>query len=277
VRWLRILACSILLTSPAALAEAGAAAPPKPLGVFELASPETAPAFGFSYVPDWHSPEHYARLAAYSARTGHLWVVCFCSLDVLTEAGVRASVAKLAPIAPWVVGATWWEEHYEAALAPIPWQDDARVSEAIAHALEAAERSHAVIAAEVGWPIVWITGLANDDPRFGPWWYRPIPSGVSVVALDAFPSAFCPEFEACVAPTIRYVLETSLVPVALVWATFDGPEWPRPTAETLAGYGRWAQHPKVIANWLFTWDSRPGMTGLADMPDLHGAVLGALR
>lgn len=250
----------------------------KPLGFFELDTPETTPLASFSYLPDWHTSEHYARLALHSARTGHRWVLCLCTSDVLTEDTVRASIARVWAVAPWIVGVTWSEEHYEAALASIPWQDDAQILAAVDRVLEASERSHAAIQAVTGWPIVWITTVVNADPRFGAWWYRPVPAGVAVVALDAYvPTGST--FAIAAEPIIRHAVETSPLPIALIWQAFEADGWAPLTAETIAGYGQWAQHPKVIANWLFTWDSRPvsRIRGLADLPQWHGAVLEALR
>ena len=247
----------------------------KPLGVF---SADPRPDWAqFALLEDY---ENFEAAAEDSARTGIKWVLGIYSPAHATPLApyLPALVARLheSGVLPHVVGVCYREEWYsgwkrgEYAIPglnganPQHWMTGAR---AIAWWVS---EQHKAIKAALNLPIVWIDTFVNDDPTFGGAYYQPVPWGVDVLAIETYVPARG-SWAADVEPFLQHAVSTRHEQIALVIQGFkaDGdPQWGiGPTPDGNAGVSRWLAHPRVISGWVFDWASRPGLIGVADLPN----------
>lgn len=254
----------------------------KPAGTFQLSACEKAPGWSsFALLVD---DQDFAVAADCSRRTGLRWVLGFYSRSPYEPIGAYARATKAradaAGLTPFLWAAVYHEEWYEAAITPgglpIPGLDAANP----AHHGQIIEtvrwwvgHQHvAISAAFPGLPIAWITGLVNRSRAFGDSMWRPLPPGVSVIALEAYaPGGHT--WASTAGLFISHAINTQPEPVVLIAHAFASadptePLWgPGPTEEIVDGFAAALRHPRVWGAWIFTMESRPGvLIGLDDMP-----------
>lgn len=257
-----------------------AAAQPKPVGTFQLSQCEASPGWSsFALLVD---NQDFAAAADCSKRTGLRWVLGFYSRSpyepIAGYARVTKARADAAGLTPFLWATVYIEEWYEYALTPgalpIPGLDPTNP----AHHAPIVEtvrwwvgHQHAAIRAEFPRvPVAWITGLYNESRAFGDALWRPLPPGVSVLALEAYAPAGH-TWDATAGLFIRHAAATSPVPIVLIAQAFVAPGDPLwgagPTEEIVNGLAAALRLSKVWGTWLFTMESREnGLIGLADLP-----------
>lgn len=269
----------------------------KPTGVFGVASCDARPAWAsFAMLGDWHD---FDAAAACARTTGLRWVLALYSgaherpaRDWVPAVKARADAAGLTP---YLVGLVFHEEWYEYAFANetppnglqralagfgLDVHDPAHTVAVVDGIRWWVGLQHADLAAIFpGVPRVWLTGLYNDDPRFGASLWRPAPAHTSAIALELYqPCGWT--WEQTGGRYARHALATSPVPVVLVAQAFRAPGdslWGcGPTAETIAGFAEALRHPKAWGAWMFTWGDRTNMSGLESMTDVRAAYERAL-
>jgi hypothetical protein len=135
-------------------------------------------------------------------------------------------------------------------------------------------RQHAAAKASLGLPVIWITGIANNDPARVP--YRPIPDHTDYVAVEAYVPAGG-TFAAHVAPYLAHAETTTHLPLVLIpqWFRIPGdPLWHvGPSPSDIAEQFRWFSRPRWAAMLGFTWRTRAhGIIGAEDMPAIRAAI-----
>lgn len=253
----------------------------KPVGTFELTACDARPSYvSFAMLADWRDFDEAADCAE---RTGLRYVLALYGVSryepVERHARAVKARADAAGLTPYLVGIVYHEEWYEYALTPgalpigdlAPERDIAAIVR-IVHWWVG--QQHAVLGRVFpGLARVWLTGLVNDDPTHGPALWRPVPSGVEIIALETY----VPTGLTWATPALYFshLVATRREPIVLVAQAFVSPGDPLwgtgPTDEAVAGFGVALRHPRVIAGWLFDWKSRPGITGLSDLPQWQRA------
>lgn len=254
----------------------------KALGVFSIDRPSWA---AFGSLADWCD---FDAAAADSRATGVRWVLHILSpaystplKDVLPGIVQRLDASGLRSFLVGVCYHEEWFSEFKAGRLTVPGFDCKNP----AHLIPAAQmirwwvsQQHEVLKAALpGVAVVWVDTFCNDDPSFGGWWYQPVPTGVDVLALEAYVPAGG-SWAADVEPFLQHAVSTRKEPLALVVQGFQSDDqwWAHgPTDDGIAQTRRWLDHPRVIAGWVFTWSSRPGVRGLADLPQ-RGALEAAL-
>lgn len=267
-----------------AVASAASAQPVKPVGAF---SPEGAPSWvSFGGLPDWATDAEVGA-AVTRCGSGFRWILQMgYALDphepVRDHAvGVKARMDRLG-LSPCIVATTvgeeWYERfqhgHFAAYGLPRPVTDaEWTAGVGLIHAWRGMQ--HADVRAVTGWPVIWLTNVANNDPVFGARWWRPVPAFTDYVAIDAYVWRG-QTFDADVLPILRHAERTIPQPLVMIpqWVAMPGFEAPEPAryAEVFLGSPRW------VASWGFLWASRPwqGLVGLADLPGERLALERAL-
>ena len=250
----------------------------KPAGIFATSPGAARPSWEtFALLVDW---QDFPAAVADARATGRWWVLYLGSPDPHADAAtwLPALVARIdaAGLRPYLVGVVYHEEWSGAFLSgslAIPgmnYRDRAHWQPAAEIIAWWCGMQHAAIRAALpGLSIVWLDGFVNDDLSFGPWWYRPVPAGVDVLALYGYVPAGG-SWAADVEPFLLHAVGTRTEPLALVVQGFrelTGMWAAGPTVDGLAGTARWMRHPRVIASWVFDWTSRPGfLVGMQDLP-----------
>lgn len=247
----------------------------KALGVFGgSARPSWAVFQGLAHWDD------FAQAAEDSRLTGVRWVLQIMTphsqplADVMPDLLARLESSGLRP---YILAVTYREEWYGA------WKS----GELQIPGLDRANLSHWPIAAQAiaGWcgqqhaeirkalpgvPVLWLDGYVNDDLSFGGQWYQPVPAGVDALALEAYVPAGG-SWAQDVEVFLDHAVSTREEPIVLVAQGFQdekpGGMWSDgPTEESIRETERWMDHDRVIGAWVFTWASRTGCIGLADLP-----------
>jgi hypothetical protein len=262
----------------------------KPVGTFQLSSCDASP--GWSSFALLIDTQDFAEAADCSRRTGLRWVLGFYSRSpyepIAAYARATRARADAAGLTPFLWAMVYSEEWYEYALTPgalwIPGLDPANP----AH--------HAPIVETVAWwtghqhaalreafpavPVAWITGLVNRSRAYGDALWRPLPPGVSVIALEAYvPTGHA--WDSTAGLFIRHAAATETAPIVLIAQAFVAPGDPLwgtgPTEAIVDGLAAALRDPRVWGTWLFTMESRAnGLIGLADLPYWHARYAQAL-
>lgn len=277
-----LLRCAVwgLLLAPVGFAATHA----KPAGTFQIGACEARPAWStFALLVD---VDDFAAAADCARRTGLRWVL-YLTADPYQPVAPHVMAVKAradaAGLTPYLLALTDHEEWYERALAVPPlWPIGALDSTLPSDQWVIADTVHRVAshrAAEIKrvWPlpVVWITSLVNDDRRFGAFVYRPLPTGVDVIALEGYVPSWG-TWDTTAGLHLAHAIRTRPEPIVLVTQGFrwtGDPMWTRgPTEDGMAGTAAALSHPRVIASWLFTWEGLgPTLTGLAEMPAWRAA------
>lgn len=253
----------------------------KPAGTFQIGSCDARPAWStFALLIDG---QDFDAAADCARRTGLRWVL-YLTADPYAPIGPPVAAVKVradaAGLTPYLLALTDHEEWYEQTLAiPPRWPIGALDSSLPADQWVITETTHRVASQRTteikrvwpGLPVAWITSLVNDDRRHGPFFYRPLPTGIDIIALEGYVPA-----GATWAQTggryLSHALATRREPIALITQGFrwtGDPIWAvGPTEDGMAGLAEALRHPRVIASWLFTWQGLgPTLTGLSQMPE----------
>lgn len=275
----RVLAC--------ALVAAPAEAQPKPVGAF---SPD-----GSS--PDWvtfgsiQASETDATLTAAAKRsraTGFQWIL-HLGYDVAPHvpAGpvAAASRARLERLGLWphIAAVNYGEEYYEAlwsgsyANYGLSTATDAGAWAAVRVVRDWMAIQQTAVAVVTGKPVIWITTLVNNETRWGPWYYRPVPAGAGMVAVDAYQLPW-QDFDRDVLPILLHAETQTALPLVVIPQWFSGQGWARPTRLATERYAEILRRPRWVAMWGFLWASRPwsGLVGLDALPDVLAEVWSSL-
>lgn len=252
----------------------------KPAGIFQLTSCGDRPQWSsFALLVD---TENFYKATECSRWTGLRWVLY---LTASPYSPIDAHVAQVksrldaAQLTPFVIGLVDHEEWYENTLSipprwPIGQLDPSlpahqwEIARIVKHVTSGRNRTLKRVFPTI--PIVWLTSLVNDSPQFGSFFYRPIPDGVDVIALEGYvPAGHTWATTAQI--YIQHALNTRKEPIVLVTQGFrwsGDPLWAAgPTEDGMAGTAVMLQHPRIVASWVFTWDGPgPTLLGLKQMP-----------
>ena len=275
----------VLLTATPASAQV------KLAGTFALDGCSERPGWAsFAMLPDWAD---FNEAADCSRRTGIRWVLALYGVSLnapplalyhhALAVKARADAAGLR-----VLAVVPNEEHYEHAFTPgafpLAGLDPASPADtlAIVHEVQArASLTYWIVGVVFpGVPRMWITGLFNNNPAYGPALYRPLPSGVDVLAIEAYQPAGW-TWAQTGGLYVGHALATSPVPVVVIGQGFVHPGDPLwgagPTEDAVDGFAAALRHPKVIAGMVFDWKDRAnGLRGLVSLPYWRGRFETAL-
>ena len=246
----------------------------KPVGLFDPGP--TPPAWAsFGQIADNLSDEEFVAARELSERRGFSWVLALgCDQSPATPIGPHASLmrARLERLGLWphVIAVNVHEEWYER------WQQGAFEADGLPASApwgvdvirDWLGRQHAAVKAVMPVSIVWITTRVNAR--------QPVPAYTDAVAVDAY-VPMGQTFASSVAPALTEAEAHTALPLVLVPQWFTGQGWSMPTDETIAAYAAWAERPRWIATWGFTWRNRPtaDLVGLESLP-VHATVRRAL-
>lgn len=264
--------CLILLLPIPAVAQI------KPTGTFAIDRCDARPAWSsFAMLAEW---ANFDEAAACARTTGIRWVLALYASSRYTPAREWAPAVKAradaAGLTPYLVALVWHEEWYEYAFTPgalpIPGLDPTNPAhtEAIVRTVHwwVGEQHAALATIFPGVARVWLTGLYNDDPRFGPALWRPVPAHTSVIALELYQPCGWTWAQTGGRYT-QHALATSPLPLVLIAHGFLAPGDPLwgcgPSDEAVAGFAEALRHPKTWGAWIFTWGDRWNMQGLASL------------
>lgn len=253
-------------------------------GTFQIGQCEDRP--GWSSFATLVDTEDFHAAADCSRRTGHRWVLFLTGSPyqpITAHALAVRTRIEAAGLRPYLLGVVDHEEWYENVLsgAWAFWTQDPAVVVPVVHAWTSA-RNAEIRAVFPGLPILWITTLVNDSQAAGLWLWRPLPVGVSAIALEGYvPKGRTWAQTAGV--YLAHALATRPEPIVLVTQGFripGDPLWdvgPTGFTETAAAL----QHPRVIASWLFAWDGDlwaqwAAIVGLKQRPDWQAQYVEAL-
>ncbi len=264
----------------------------KPRGTFN--APRTGgPSWSrFRIVVDWESLDALREKADESHQKGTQWVLYLAAAGDYSPLHdhLRATRARLEQtgLLPHVRAVCYSEEWYERAYAGqmavfaglITGTDppiDAHlgvVADAICSFVGA---QHALIKRIFPELLTaWLTTLANPNRAYGAFYYRPVPAFTDVLALDAYvPKG--QTFATAVDPAYYAAIRTTALPIVSIPQGFRSTDpadmWSAgPTVGDVHHYERWLQHPRVVAQWWFDWQSRPGIDGLDALPEIRTAI-----
>lgn len=260
-------------------------AQPKPIGLFGVACATRPTWASFGHLAEW---DDFRTAAACSRQSGMAWVLVLHHAEAEHIEGVRARATETG-LAPHVLALTYREEpyqHYRLGLSlPLVLEDrldaapEADAMTRLHMVRDHWSEAHATIRAV--WPgpfVAWITPWVNDSLAWGEPLYAPLPDGVDVLVLDPYATAG-QSFTDWQEIVIRYAVQTTTLPIALVPQWFVQPGTSLGTVRDFTqDYFRWLAHPRVVALWGFTWESRgPGLVGLKDLPTLRASVEARVR
>ena len=270
-------ACLLLM----AVLASDARAQTKLAGTFQIAGCEDRPAWSsFALLVD---TEDFVAAADCARRTGLRWVL-YLTADIYhpIDAHVVAVKARAdaAGLSPHLLAVTDHEEWFEYTLGgywPVGRLDPTRETDiwqiaALVHAWTSL-RTAAIKRHWPGLPVAWITSMVNDDRRYGAFYWRPLPTGIDVIALEGYVPAWG-TWATTAGRYLAHAIQTRREPIALITQGFRwgaSGDWSRgPTEDQMAGTAAALTHPRVIASWLFTWDGSlwaSPMVGLRQMPE----------
>lgn len=279
--WRSALAVALVLCLAA-----DAAAQWKPVGVFEPG--QHPPAWAtFGNIKDVWTDAEFVAARRLSESRPFVWLLEIGGREPVTwpigphAARIRQRLIDTG-LRPYVVGVMYFEEWYEHWLSG-KWTD---IGLPPSHPAgvdiirDWTGRQHAALKAELGLPVIWMTTVANNDPRLQP--YRPVPANVDYVAIDAYVGVGR-SFATDVMPVLAHAEHTTHLPLLMVtqWFVENRPESPwrfEPNPNDVVNYLAWAQRPRWVATMGFLWSSSPHdrLVGLADLPVTRSLIERAL-
>lgn len=254
-----------------------------PIGIFDLASPMSAPPWAkFGMLKD-SQPERFREAAEFSEATGFRWVL-WCENVAIDGESNRARfeatrvLAQNAGLLPYVSSVCVGEEWYPYLIAGLlsqPW--DGSYTQ-IVTVRDWLGRQHGDLRDVFQVPVVWIENFVNNDRSFGAWYWRPVPPHTDIVAIQAYQGS-AETFDAHVRPFLEHALTTTDKPLVVIEQWFRSPGhawWERgPTTDLIEGVRAWRARAgsRLAARWIYSWPTRAnGQIGLVDMPEFHEAV-----